>query len=193
LKKVIYLHGFNSSPKSEKACLTQAFFTSEACPFELHIASFSTAPLAAIRDIEALVEALGVDNVAGFIGSSLGGYYSLYLHKKLSLPAVLINPALRPYELLSEYVGENTNPYTGERYIVESQHMAQLRSLDVGSDFDPQKLYLLTQTGDEVLDFQQAVTTLKGAKSWISAGGDHSFQQYSSVLPSIVQFFTDLS
>ena len=193
MKKVIYIHGFNSSPRSEKACLTQAFFLSEDCPYELEIAAFLSSPSAAILDLECLIESIGVSNIAGFIGSSLGGFYSLYLHRKFSLPAVLINPAMRPYELLQGYLGVNENPYTGERYIIESRHMDELRSLDIGDGFTRDQLYLLTQTGDEVLEFQQAVSALPRIKSWIHAGGDHSFQEYSVVLPSIVQFFINFS
>ena len=193
MKKVIYIHGFNSSPRSEKACLTQAFFLSEDCPYELEIAAFLSSPSAAILDLECLIESIGVSNIAGFIGSSLGGFYSLYLHRKFSLPAVLINPAMRPYELLQGYLGVNENPYTGERYVIESRHMDELRSLDIGDGFTRDQLYLLTQTGDEVLEFQQAVSALPRIKSWIHAGGDHSFQEYSVVLPSIVQFFINFS
>jgi len=193
LKKVIYIHGFNSSPRSEKACLTQAFFLSEDCPYELEIAAFLSSPSAAILDLECLIESIGVSNIAGFIGSSLGGFYSLYLHRKFALPAVLINPAMKPYELLQDYLGENENPYTGERYIIESRHMDELRSLDIGDGFTRDQLYLLTQTGDKVLEFQQAVSALPRIKSWIHAGGDHSFQEYSAVLPSIVQFFINFS
>ena len=193
MKKVIYIHGYNSSPLSEKACLTQAFFMSEDCPYELEIAAFSSSPSAAILDIECLIESIGVNNIAGFIGSSLGGFYSLYLHRKYSLPAVLINPAMRPYELLQDYLGENQNPYTGERYMVEDRHMDELRSFDIGENFTRHQLYLLTQTADEVLDFQQAVSALPRIKSWIHAGGDHSFREYPVVLPSIVQFFINFS
>ena len=190
MKTIIYIHGFNSSPQSQKALLTQAFFSAPDSCFNLEIANFPPQPQDAIDTLRNLVAQIGVENTAGFIGSSLGGYYSLYLHSEYGLPAVLINPALRPYELLVDYLGENENLYTGERHIVTMEHMDQLRALEVSDKVDVSKLYLLTQTGDEVLDYYQAVAMLPGVKSWIIAGGDHAFQDYSVCLPSIASFLT---
>lgn len=188
MKHLIYLHGFNSSPKSEKAQLTQAYFKNSQ--YEVSVPALPPAPLEAIALVHERINELGVGNVAGFIGSSLGGYYSLFLHSHYSLPAVLINPAIRPYELLVDYLGENTNLYTGETYIVESHHMDDLKSLDVEIEPDCEQLYLLAQTRDEVLDYSQATDKLRACKMWVQFGGDHSFREYSKTLPSIASFFS---
>lgn len=135
------------------------------------------------------VEAVGKGSAAGFIGSSLGGYYSLYLHDKYHLPAALINPAMRPYELLVDYLGENQNLYTGERYEVTTEHMGELKALDRLADIRSAELFLLQQSGDEVLDFRQACTSLKYAKQWLDYGGDHAFEGFERTLPAIEQFF----
>jgi len=157
------------------------------------VAEFPSDPEQAICALEEWVEGQKPGQLAGFIGSSLGGYYSLYLHHKYRLPAVLINPAMRPYELLVDYLGENTNPYTHEQYTVTMQHMDALRRLDVSKHVDTDNLYLLTQTGDEVLKYREAFEAMPGVKAWVCAGGDHAFQGYIECLPSIVQFFNDLS
>lgn len=43
------------------------------------------------------------------VGSSLGGYYSLYLSQKYGLKAVLINPCLEPHNIIKLFLGENKN------------------------------------------------------------------------------------
>lgn len=191
-KALIYLHGFNSSPQSEKARLTQTYLE-QYSDLIVSVPALPAAPLEAIEKIHQLVSELGEENILGFVGSSLGGFYGLYLQhfytSDLRQPKlVLINPAIRPYELLLDYLGENQNMYTGERYYVECSHMADLQSLMVESEISPQSAYLLTQTHDEVLDYQQAVSLLNRARMWIHAGGSHAFDGYSAVLPSVLSF-----
>ena len=137
--------------------------------------------------IEALIARLQGESL-GFIGSSLGGYYSLYWHQRIGCPAVLVNPAMRPYELLCDYLGENTNLYTGEVYEVKPEHMEQLKALEAHT-LSPRQIFLLTQTGDEVLDYRQALDKVYGARAWIKPHGDHAFQAFESTLPAIEAFF----
>jgi predicted esterase YcpF (UPF0227 family) len=189
MKALIYLHGFNSSPQSEKARITSEYFEKRSTSLKVYVPSLPPGPRKAIQTVDELVKLLGRESIAGFIGSSLGGYYSLYFRHRYQLPVVLINPAVKPYLLLLDYLGENMNIYTGERYQVEMTHMDELKSLEVNTVVSPDKVFLLTQTADEVLPFQQAVTALDGAKMWIQSGGSHSFDGYSKVLPAINFFF----
>ena len=193
MKQLLYIHGFNSSPQSEKAQRCQKYFEARPIDLRVHIADFSPEPSSAIESLCRWIEA-PENQCVGLIGSSLGGYYALYLHHRYKLPAVLVNPAVRPYELLQDYLGINKNLYTGEEYEVRQEHMDQLRALDVLSVVGGQggqELYLLTQTGDEVLDYREATDALNSTKSWIVYGGDHAYQGFSSALPSIEHFFTN--
>lgn len=185
---IVYLHGFNSSPSSEKAQITQQFVRNQKSDFNVMVPALPPEPSAAIALVRKLINELG-DEFAGLIGSSLGGYYSLFFCAELSCRAVLINPAITPYRLLSDYIGINENMYTGERYEVKAEHMEELQSFDRVKMVDPRLVYLVTQTSDEVLDASEASRALLGAKVWAEGGGDHSFIDYHRVLPSMMQFF----
>jgi len=185
---ILYLHGFNSSPQSAKAQLTQMFFAKHYPSIQLLVPALNFEPTQVVAQLERLVLTHGVKGLMGVIGSSLGGYYALYLYARFGLSAVLINPAVRPYERLSEFIGENTNPYTGETYQVVPEHMDQLQMLRLPIVNNPEKLYLITQTCDETLDFHEAVRDLKGCRMWIQCGGSHAFEHFDRVLPSIADF-----
>lgn len=124
----------------------------------------------------------------GFVGSSLGGYYATWLAEKFNAPAVLINPAVQPYHLLGQGLGENQNYHTGETYQLTQTHLDQLLALEVDVMQHPEKLLLLTQTGDEVLDYRAGVVRYQGAEQVVIEGGDHGFSNYADYLPQTVQF-----
>ena len=126
------------------------------------------------------------------IGSSLGGYFANYLANKYQCLAVLINPAIRPFELLEDYIGEQKNPYTKDVYQVTEQHMVELKAIEQSApkfDDEQKNNYLvMVQTGDEVLDYQQAVDKFQHSRLIIEQGGDHSFIGFDEKLPIIADF-----
>jgi hypothetical protein len=52
----------------------------------------------------------------------------------------------------------------------------------------PQRYLLLVETGDEVLDYRQAVARYAGAEQVVVEGGDHSLQSFPRHLPRILEF-----
>jgi predicted esterase YcpF (UPF0227 family) len=123
-----------------------------------------------------------------FVGSSLGGYYANYLAEKYNSKAVMINPAIRPYRLLSGYLGDQTNPYTLKSYCLTPSHMVQLQELEIATMSRPENRMVLLQTGDEVLDYREAADYYRSANCYVEQGGDHSFQNFARWLPQIVDF-----
>ena len=95
---ILYLHGFNSSPKSEKANETLAYFQAHHPDILVLVPQLSVYPLEAIEQIKTLV-AEHQANLAGVIGSSLGGYLATWVAETYGIKAVLINPAVKPFEL----------------------------------------------------------------------------------------------
>lgn len=135
-----------------------------------------------------LVETYQTEYQIGLVGSSLGGYLSTWLNHRYGFKAVLVNPAVKPYELLADYLGTQVNPYTKEEYFLEEKHMKELSSLRVDTIDTPSSLWLLQQEGDEVLDYRQAVDKYSACKQTIEKEGDHSFVDFERYPEQIIQF-----
>jgi len=189
---VIYIHGFNSSAQSIKAQQLQEYFVTQALAetkkYQLQIPELNHQPAVAIAQLTELVAACDGANIL-LIGSSLGGYYSIWLAQQYrNCHAVLINPAVYPYILLQQLLGENENIYTGQKYQLSAQHIKQLQALEVDAIRDPSKLLLLSQMGDETLDYKEAVDKLAAVEQRVTAGGSHSFENFISVIPAVLAF-----
>lgn len=190
-KHILYLHGFNSSPLSEKAVETKVFIEKEFPEVNFHAPQIASHPRAAIEQFTQLISQVNeADNNSEwfFIGSSLGGFFSTYLAQTYQRPAALINPAVKPAQSLEKYIGEQKNPYTNEVFQVEANFIVDLKSLEQDNLLKNNYL-LMVQTGDEVLDYREAINFYQHAKVIKQQGGNHRFVNYEKMLPEIVNFF----
>ena len=124
---ILYLHGFCSSPESWKAKVLGEAMRARGLADRFFCPALSPVPNEAIAQAEAMIEAR--DDELTLVGSSLGGYYATYLAEKYELRAALINPAVVAPNSLAEYIGTQTNLYTGESFEFTAAHIAQLRAL----------------------------------------------------------------
>ena len=184
---IIYIHGFNSSADSHKAQVFKKHMKALGLEDKIIIPSLSSVPDYAIAELTSLVQEHIADNLS-FIGSSLGGYYATWLADRYDRPAVLINPAVKPYELLQEYLGKNINHYTGETYDLTPEHIIELKELDLEYITKPHRYFVLLQTGDDVLDYSQAFVKFAGSRMIVEEGGDHSFAGIENHLDEILNF-----
>jgi predicted esterase YcpF (UPF0227 family) len=181
---ILYIHGFASSGLGAKARQVREYFGNRVlAPSLLYIPDLAVDTLAQI-----VGHAQRRGEAVGLMGSSLGGYYALYLAERYRLPAVLINPSVRPWETLAAHTGHGTNYYDGARFEWTPGHVESLKRYRT-EPADQQRYLLMLQSGDEVLDYRVALAFLPHAETIIEEGGDHSFTGFESKLPAIENFF----
>lgn len=185
---LIYLHGFNSSPLSLKAQQMVAYCREHRPDIQLETPQLPSYPAEAATFLEQLIKQYQGTHNIGVVGSSLGGYLSAWLNDRYHIPAVLVNPAVKPYELLIDYLGAQQNPYSGESYVLENKHIAELKALEVETVKYPELLWVLLQQGDEILDYRQAAAKYMNCRLTIEEKGDHSFIHFDRFSAAIIQF-----
>lgn len=185
-QRIIYIHGFNSSPASEKA-RQFSDFCQRSGHFDLAVPALAHDPKVALAQLEALIEeAPGKPYL--LVGSSLGGYYATWLAEQHDCRAVLVNPAVSPVKHLGEeFLGWQKNLYSGEEYEFTRDFACFLDTLDIASPTAGNYLVLL-QTGDEVLDYRLAVSRYAGAEQVVQEGGSHRFEHFNEMIPAMLEF-----
>ncbi|MDZ7595748.1 MAG: YqiA/YcfP family alpha/beta fold hydrolase [Thiobacillus sp.] len=184
---IVYLHGFNSSPASGKARQFGEYLAGLGREADYYCPALPNSPREAIAQVEAELERRRPESVT-LIGSSLGGFYATYLAEKHGWKAVLVNPAVHAHKLLRSALGPQTHWHTGEQWELTEAHLAELASLDVDAITLPKRYLLLAQTGDEVLDYRDAVAYYAGATQIIEDGGDHGFAGFERHYQTILDF-----
>lgn len=184
---IVYLHGFRSSPQSEKARFLRRYLNESGYTGNWYVPELPHTPEAVEEQVSRLLTRLDGRRV-GLIGSSLGGFFAMVMAERYSLPAVLINPAAYPYDLMEESVGLHTNLYTGEVFSVTQSHVEHLRAMEPGALSIPEQLLVLLQTGDETLDYRLAQARFQGAEQVVEEGGDHRYSSFETRLPQMLAF-----
>lgn len=189
--RVVYLHGFSSSPASVKGQLL-ARAIDEAPPEKrpaYFLPQLSPRPREALATVCSWVDREAPDGAGlTFVGSSLGGFYATHLAERYGARAALINPAIHPDIDLAPYVGIQRNLYTGEPYEFRADDLADLASLSIERISRPERYFLLVETGDEVLDYRAAVRFYAGAWQFVQGGGDHAFRRFAEQISAVLRF-----
>ena len=188
---IIYLHGFNSGGRSQKAAWLRhhlapaVVFTPTYEPHRGHEAA---------RELRKFIARLRRENPQDprlmLIGSSLGGFWAQYLAPEFSASIVLINPSLRPDETLARHVGRYHNDATGSETVLTAADVAALRAYRV-EPCDPRvPTLVLLDAADEVLDYRVAEAAFRGCgKTIVYPGGSHRFEHLPEALPEIVALY----
>ncbi|WP_198781098.1 YqiA/YcfP family alpha/beta fold hydrolase [Shewanella putrefaciens] len=186
---LLYIHGFNSSPFSDKAVMTAQYMAQHHPSLAFHQPQLPNTPKAAMSLLlEYVMAAREANEPLTYIGSSLGGYFASYLAEHYGGRAVLVNPAVRPFELFDEFMGPQFNPYTGQHYQVLPKHKLEVAEFNTAVIRNPDRFLVLLQTGDEVLDYREALNKYHHCQLRIEAGGDHSFVGYGQHLQTVSHF-----
>lgn len=181
---ILYIHGLNSSPASQKARQLIAAAQQLGLQDQLQVPALHHHPRQAIAQLEAAIATLGEPLL---VGSSLGGYYATHLAQRHGLRAVLINPAVNPHQLFDGYLGTLQNYYTGEVWQLTKDHVQALAELEVAPPVVGDRLQVWLQTADETLDYRRAQAFYQGCSVDVRQGGNHSYEGFAERLPELLQ------
>jgi predicted esterase YcpF (UPF0227 family) len=183
---IVYLHGLNSSPQSNKARYLKRYLGAREKADEFFCPQLPHLPDVAVQLVEAELTRARAKKVT-LIGSSLGGFYATWLAEKRDLRAVLINPAIDPHVGLRPFLGPQQAYHGGERYELTEEHLRQWEKLFL-THVHPERYLLLVETGDEMLDYRVAVAKYRGARQIVVQGGDHTLASFPTHIPAILEF-----
>lgn len=188
---LLYLHGFRSSPQSAKA-RTMAAYTARhhpgvvwACP------QLPPSPTAAAALMLEITAHWPHDGRMAVVGSSLGGFYAMWLAVQRQCRAVLLNPAVDPARSLRTCIGQHSawhDPAT--RFYFRPEYIDELRPLYTHDPLpQPQCFLSIIAQGDEVLDWREAYARCRGTQLRIQPGGDHGLSDFAQThLGAVAQF-----
>lgn len=182
---LLYIHGFNSSPASAKAELLRRYFADHAMSERLVVPALPNEPARAIELLEAEIAARPGMALAG---SSLGGFYATWLAERHGLRAVLVNPAVVPWKLLDKCTGVQHNYHSGAAWELPPAWVTSLRRFAVERPARPENLLLLTQTGDETLDWREGWELYRDCHLYRGLGGNHGFADFDAFIPLLLRF-----
>jgi predicted esterase YcpF (UPF0227 family) len=181
---IVYLHGLNSSPLSVKAALIRDRLT----PVPVHAPSYPAhRPEAAVERLSGVFRALAGDHPPLVVGSSMGGFYGQYLARRFSFRHLfLINPALRPWELMGEFAGETMTTADGETYRITEATIEQTRRYGVEDPCDGVPTSVFLDKGDQVIDCRVAESMYRDCgRLLVFEGGDHAFQHMDELINAL--------
>lgn len=181
----LYLHGLNSSSRSKKAQQLREAFGAEsvvAPDYPAHRPAEAVATLTAIRE-----ELFANHPTCVIIGSSMGGFYGQYIARLGRAPAhlFLINPALRPWELLRDYRDQDMTTANGEHYRLQQDAIDQTRryGLEQPCTASPIATTIFLDQDDEIIDSRIAQHLyVDCARVFLYPGGDHAFSQMEQAI-----------
>ena len=178
---LLYIHGFLSSPLSHKAQQVQHWLAQTHPDIRFYCPQLPPYPAQTQAILQRQVEPL-LSGPVYLMGSSLGGFWATWLAETYDLRALLVNPAVRPQAFMPAYLEVDLKGYhTDHSYRLNAGHIDEIIAADVPVNRHS-NYWLLVQTGDETLDYRQAVTKYQGCRQTIEPGGDHSFQGFERYL-----------
>jgi len=184
--RILYIHGFGSCGSGFKVQILRRFFGN-------HSVLAPDLPVDPAETLEVLQALLADEDIDLMVGSSLGGFYAVWLNGLLpnALPAVLINPAIKPWEPLAPLVGTHPHWCTGRPFELTLDHIDQLTQLDRRPDPAQEKYLVLLAEGDEVLDHRKSADFFGEFEIMIAAEDNHRFKRLADYLPTIARFRED--
>jgi uncharacterized protein len=188
--RLIYLHGFRSSPSSFKARMLAQRLESLGRLDDYRCPPLPPSPAAAIRQVEQTISPTRDDVL---VGSSLGGFYATWLGQRYGCRTVLLNPAVNPARDLRGHIGEQQAWHSDERFFFDPRYIGELEALETGPVADPTRWLLVAAKGDELLDWREMVGRYPAARLILLEGGDHGLSGFADLIDEVLAFAGFLS
>ncbi len=183
--RTLYLHGFLSSPESMKGKKLRQAHQKAGIPFDAPVLHCSPKDAAGI--IEDMIRGFCGDDFC-VVGSSLGGFYATWVAENYGVPAVLLNPAVRPWNFMADKIGIHTITGTDKTIEVVPEYDPELRAMGKESITKPQRYLTILGDADEVLDWRDGAKFYAEARQIVVKGGDHRLSDFDPLIPEIMEF-----
>ena len=185
---LLYLHGFRSSPQSNKARLLGTLVAERYPAVQWWCPQLPASPRAAMALIMQGIADWPRSSMA-VVGSSLGGYYATWVAGQTGCKSVLLNPAVNPARDLQHHIGEQTNWHDPtERFFFSPEFVQELAELTLAGLVATQRCLAIIAKGDELLDWHEMVARYAGADIRLLEGGDHALSDFDQHLPELLSF-----
>ena len=183
---IIYLHGFNSSSSSSKAQLCKKYLTDKGVGDKILIPDL---PLSTYKVVNLIEMLISENEIVGFIGSSMGGFYCCHFANKYNLKGVYINPVVDDHlPSMLNIIGSYENFNNGKKDTFSMNDYENLKKYSTPMLTSPKNHYLLAQEGDEVLDQRLSLKKFKDSKISFSKRGNHQFLGFEDKIEQIFDF-----
>lgn len=184
---ILYLHGFRSSPQSRKAMQLRDALAARGRAADFVCPQLPASPRAAAGLAEAAARLEDPQRLA-LIGSSLGGYYATWLAERIGCRAVLLNPAIRPYQDLRDHLGPQPVYFSDATIDMRPEYLDELLALDTPSITRPERYLLVAATGDELIDYRTMLAKYAGCRVRLIEGSDHALTDFERHLGEVLAF-----
>ncbi|MEZ5607774.1 MAG: YqiA/YcfP family alpha/beta fold hydrolase [Burkholderiaceae bacterium] len=185
---LLYLHGFRSSPQSNKARQMETRVRAGHAGVRWWCPQLPPSPRAAAKLIDDGTADWPAERMA-VVGSSLGGYYATWLAERRGCRAVVLNPAINPARDLAAHIGDQTAWHDpAEHFFFRAEYIDELRALHAGPLREPGRYLAVIAKGDEVLDWREMRARYAGGPIRLLEGGDHALTGFEQQIDEVLNF-----
>jgi predicted esterase YcpF (UPF0227 family) len=187
VERLLYLHGFRSSPQSFKARWMADWVAVHAPALEWVCPQLPPSPAAALAEIRRLVAGWEPHGSA-VVGSSLGGFYATVLAESLGCRAVVINPAVDPARDLAAHIGRQTMYHDpSASFEFEPAYVDELRRVTPPARLrHAGRILAIVAKGDEILDWREMAARYARGPLKLVAGSDHGLSDFERHVPDLL-------
>jgi predicted esterase YcpF (UPF0227 family) len=178
MKNILYIHGFMSSCKSSKIDALRK-------GNNVYCIQLDNKPK---EDISKLTKFMKNNKIDLVVGTSLGGFYSLYLNAKFDVQIIAMNPVTYPSKQLEHHLGENVD-FLDRKFSWTKEDLKYLSKLESNiMDIDKLKSFIniFVNVNDSVIDVKDIENKFKYTNIFKFDSSDHRFSDnFNKVLEYI--------